>query len=407
MDEGEGSAALGAALGAALQRLLLETYHLAPDDLAAAVAAVCQEELSAEVDVLVADLDQEQLRPLDPATGPAEEFDVDGPGPGAAFRLERPIEEPAEYGRRLWVVVKDSSDRLGVLGVVDDGTLPVESWSAVASLVGELIVSKSAYGDSIELRRRAKPMSLPAEMRWGLLPPMTYTSREVQVDGILRPSYGVAGDAFDYGVTGERASFAIIDALGHGLEASRMANVAISSYRNSRRNGLGPAASLLAMDEVITTQFGGSRFVTAQVGGLDLDTGVLTLANAGHPPPLLIGRDGRVRSIDCPPSRPAGLELRHPPETTTQLADGDVVVLHTDGATEARAPDGEPFGEARFAGLLARLLAEDIPLAEVLRQAVRRISDHAGGRPGDDTTVLLVQWGPDRVGPVLTSRSSA
>ena len=66
-------------------------------------------------------------------------------------------------------------------------------------------------------------------MRWGLLPPLTFTSPDVTIAGFLQPSQGIAGDAFDYGVTGRIASVAIFDAMGHGLEASRMANVAVGA----------------------------------------------------------------------------------------------------------------------------------------------------------------------------------
>src|SRR3546814_18916797 len=92
-----------------------------------------------------------------------------------------------------------------------------------------------------------------------------------------------------------------MDAMGHGLEASRMANVAVASYRSSRRAGADPAGSLVAMDEVIRSEFGDSRFVTAQAATLDLDSGRMQIAHAGHPPPLLLRRNAAPSRIPCPP----------------------------------------------------------------------------------------------------------
>ena len=131
------------------------------------------------------------------------------------------------------------------LGAVDDGSVRPDIWESIASLVGELIVSKSQYGDHITLRRRRTEFSLAAEMRWGLLPPLTFTSPDVTIAGFLQPCDGIAGDAFDYGVTGRIASLAIFDAMGHGIEASRMANVAVGCYRNARRAGADLVAALL------------------------------------------------------------------------------------------------------------------------------------------------------------------
>src|SRR3546814_2205269 len=93
-----------------------------------------------------------------------------------------------------------------------------------------------------------------------------------------------------------------MDAMGHGLEASRMANVAVASYRSSRRAGADPAGSLVAMDEVIRSEFGDSRFVTAQAATLDLDSGRMQIANAGHPQPLLLRRHAAPSRITGPAS---------------------------------------------------------------------------------------------------------
>src|SRR3546814_192098 len=108
--------------------------------------------------------------------------------------------------------------------------------------------------------------------------------------GFLQASHCIAGGAVDYSVTKRTAHLAIMDAMGHGREASRMANVAVASYRGSRRAGADPAGSLVAMDEVIRSEFGDSRFVTAQAATLDLDSGRMQIANAGHPQPLLLDR---------------------------------------------------------------------------------------------------------------------
>ena len=175
----------------------------------------------------------------------------------------------------------------------------------MASLTAGLVVSKSAYGDNLVLTRRLRDMDLAAEMRWSMLPPLTFTNDRVAIAGMLEPAYEIAGDAFDYAVNGDVAHVAIIDAMGHGLEASRMANLAVGSYRHSRRRGLDLVATFAAMDKVVAEQFGAEKFVTGQLVSLDLANGRLTWVNAGHPRPLLwrdgaAGRRPPLRDVAAP-----------------------------------------------------------------------------------------------------------
>jgi serine phosphatase RsbU (regulator of sigma subunit) len=379
-----------AALGRALSELLLASYGLYPDDLARAVARVSRHLGGDQVVLLLCDFDQRSLVGFD--RDDDRVFPIDGPGPGLAFRHELVVEERlGGRRRRLWVPVKDSADRLGVFGVVDDGSIRAENWESIASLVGELIVSKSQYGDHIALRRRRSAFTLAAEMRWGLLPPLTFTSPEIAIAGFVQPSHGIAGDAFDYGVTGRLVSIGIFDAMGHGLEACRMANVAIGGYRNARRAGADAASALLAVDGSIASQFGESRFVTAQLATFHLDTGQLEIVNAGHPPPLLLRAGEPPEVIPCPPTRPAGLGSE-PTPTVVQLSRGESLLFRTDGVVDARSPENQFFGDEQLTSLLDRLQGERLPAAEIVRQCLHAVIHHQNGRRSDDATLLFMRW---------------
>jgi serine phosphatase RsbU (regulator of sigma subunit) len=75
--------------------------------------------------------------------------------------------------------------------------------------------------------------------------------------------------------------------MGHGIEASRMANLGVGgSLRDARRRGADPVESLAAVDQLISTQFGQFRFVRAKVATFEMDSGLIVIANAGHPPSL-------------------------------------------------------------------------------------------------------------------------
>ncbi len=126
-----------------------------------------------------------------------------------------------------------------------------------------------------------------------MLPPLTSTGKHVGIACVLEPAYEVAGDAFDYAVNAGVLHLGIFDAMGHGLEASRMASLTVAAYRWARRRDLDLPETFRAMDEALSAEFGEEQFVTAQFGTLDPERGTLRWLNAGHPAPLLLRR-GRV-----------------------------------------------------------------------------------------------------------------
>lgn len=377
--------------------LLLGSYEMHPDALVGDLDRAARRLGARALQLFLVDLEQVQLVPVVPATGQAP-LPVDASTAGSAFRSIRPITEPLADGLQLWLPLLDSSERVGVLGLTlaECGPGELRRWNAFASLAGELIVSKARYGDVLDLARRTKPPSLAAELRWAMLPPLNFSSPQVSVAGILEPAYEIAGDTFDYAINGSTAHLAILDAMGHGLEASRMANLAVTSYRHSRRSGIDLREMVTEMDRMVADQFGPARFVTGQLAVLDTDTGLFRMLNLGHPLPALI-RDRRVLGLlECEPCLPAGLGSVPTSVGETQLQPGDMVLLHTDGITEARGSSPEEFGEERLIELVDALLARGEHPAEVLRLVIQEVLAFQDHKARDDATLLLVQWRPEQ-----------
>ena len=380
--------------GLALLGHLLDASHdLAPDELVAAVARAGQALDAEDVAIYLVDYEQTVLVPMPDGTDRTE-LEIDSTLAGRAFAAIAVQEADTESGRRLWLPLLDGAERLGVLGLtlpsVDDGLRVRCSW--LATLVAELLMTKGLYTDSYFLTRRRQSMGLAAEMQWQLLPPLTFVTPRVVIAGLLEPAYEVAGDAFDYALNGDTAHLAVLDPVGHDLTASVLAAVAVGSYRHSRRAGLGLADTYAAVDQVIATQFGGERFVTGQLGQLDCVTGRLQWLNAGHPLPLLVRRAKVVDTLACQPVPPLGLGLGQPEIATAALEPADRVLFYTDGVTEGRNLDGEPFGEARLADQLVRETLAGQPAAETMRRLAHAILAHQGRRPRDDATMVFLEW---------------
>lgn len=383
-------------LGKAVRRLLRESAFIEPDELADFVARELRRTGLEDAAILVIDYEQGVLIPFVPH-GDVVPMDVDGTMAGRAFQTERPMTaERDDGGWNIWLPLLDGAERLGVLQLrapfLSDRL--VERAEEIASAVAELLVSKTQYGDNLVLTRRRQTMTLSGELRWPLLPPLTFASERVGIACVLEPTYDVAGDAFDYAINEGCLHFAIFDAMGHGLEATQMADLALGAYRYSRRLRMDLTATYLTMDDVIAAQFGGSRFVTAQLATLDCDRGSLRWLSAGHPYPLVLRGGRRAWELKTEPCLPLGLGFEPAPETEISLEPGDRLLFFTDGIVEARSPGGERFGQERLIDLTIRALADQQTLAETVRRLVRSVRLHRDGPLQDDATLLFVTWDP-------------
>lgn len=395
---GEGTEGL---LGALLRR----SHTLPPDELAAAVALESRAAGAVGVVIYLADYEQAYLVPLAGRGVPAREpLEIEATLAGRAFRLVETFGTAADDGQRLWVPMLDGTERVGVLEVLlpAAGDPALADVTGLAGLVAQLVVTKDHYGDVFQLARRRRPMSLAAEIQWELLPPLTCSTPELVLSGMLEPCYDIGGDTFDYALSGDVAHLAIIDAMGHGLPATLLSGLAVGSYRHSRRHRLDLVETYAAMDQAVAQQFGPERFVTAQLCRVERSTGRLRWVNAGHPAPLLV-RGGRVvRVLTCAPSLPVGFGGAVTEIAEEALEPGDRLLFFTDGVVEARSPAGEFFGDQRLEELLTKAVAAGLPAPETVRRLTRELLAHQGGRLQDDATMLLLQWDGSDADPART-----
>ena len=382
-------------------REVLDGAHLwTPEDLPASVnAAVAR--LGLRVRIWLVDYEQVALRAL---TGPGDAVPdpvlVDGTAPGRAFTLveSTPADDGPDGGSRWWVPVVDGTDRLGLLEVVvsadpgPGGREFLRHCELLAGLVGHLIAAVSQRGDLIERTRRTQPMSTASELLGRLLPPLTSSTERVVTSAILQPCYEVGGDGFDYAIDDSTANLLILDAVGRGLRAGLACAVALSAIRTTRTAGRGLAEQARAADAALIEQFPDTRFATALLAELDLESGRLRYLNAGHPAPLLL-RGGRLaRELTSAGRMPLGIDDPSAVVAEHLLEPGDRLLLYTDGVTEAHTPGGDRFGLDRLVDLAEQHEQAGLPAPETLRRLAHAVVGHQDGPPADDATLMLVQW---------------
>lgn len=296
----------------------------------------------------------------------------------------------------VMVPLIEGSSRIGVL------ELDFEEWDGVVpELLGPLTavfvmswIVKGRYTDAAARARRSEPLSAAAELQWDLLPPLTCSTEEVAISGILAPAYAIGGDSFDYAFDSTRVDFTMVDAIGHGMSAVMMSAAAINSLRNSRRTGMDLTAAYEIVDAAISTQFGRSYYVTGIIGTLDLQTSTLTWINAGHVLPMLVRNGTYGGPLLCKPSRPFGLGGPVVEVAEQVLQGGDRVLFYTDGITEARSSDGSFLGDDRLADYLVRASLEQLPVRETVRHLIDNVLTFSDDGLRDDATMLLLEHHP-------------
>ena len=290
------------------------------------------------------------------------------------------------------------------------GVLLDPAWPSIgiAAVFGTVVVGTlaDAEGQRRALRDQAAQvageMNAARRIQMGMLPDPVKAlagERRATLAAYLQPARSVGGDLYDAFMADSRRLFvAVADVSGKGLAAALFMAAAKSHLKSAALRGGSLGEVLTRAQEAIAAENPEQLFVTAFAAALDLETGILEYANAGHEPPLLVRRDGAVERLgssggpplcvvpDC--AYPTGRAALHP---------GDALLAFTDGATEATNGAREFFGAARLYDALASLPAatDAATLVERVRAAVERFA--GGAEAADDLTLLALRWeGPAR-----------
>jgi sigma-B regulation protein RsbU (phosphoserine phosphatase) len=202
------------------------------------------------------------------------------------------------------------------------------------------------------------------------------------------PAEEVGGDFFDYlPFDDELLGLAIGDASGHGLPAALLVRDVVTGLRMGIDKDLKIAQVFARLNRVIHRSNLSSRFVSVFYGELEAG-GNMVYVNAGHPPPLVISRDGQVQGLAT-----GGTVIGPLPEARfrhghARLRPGDVLVMCTDGILERRSPDGEFFGDDRLRAAVQE--AGTAGAAEILEHVFRTSTDWSRRRSWEDDATLVV-----------------
>lgn len=259
----------------------------------------------------------------------------------------------------------------------------------VKARVRSLLKAK-AYSDAAK-EMLASELRIAREIQLGILPAdVSAATRDsgVEVHTLLEPAREVGGDLFEVLRADDGKLVVLIgDVSGKGIPAALFMAVTMTLIRTLGTQFQEPEQILRRINDALSVQNPKNMFVTIFCAVYDPASGLLSYASAGHPSPMLL-RAGKCQCVPCEPARVAGafagLEVC---SHSLQLATGDLVLLYTDGVTEAFNEAGEAFGESRLSEALSRQPSQSAAqsVAGVL-EAVRR---HAREHPQSDDIAMV------------------
>lgn len=209
----------------------------------------------------------------------------------------------------------------------------------------------------------------------------------------MTPAAEVGGDFYDWFPVDEtHLAIVIGDVSGHGMPAAMFMALTKTLIKVYAQSKYSPDKVLERTNRYLLQSNPEKFFVTGWIGVLDLTTGILTYANAGHHYPVILRKDADPELLEATPGFVLGRKrLVHYFENRVSLSPGDKLLLYTDGVTEAKSPDGAFFENERLMAVLKT--ANDADHKQLVQTVRKRLDAFEnGGEHYDDATMLALSF---------------
>jgi phosphoserine phosphatase RsbU/P len=268
----------------------------------------------------------------------------------------------------------------------------------LTSQVAIIIEKVMLHEQLIEKKRLQGQLEVARQVQLELLPPSDPHLPGYDISAYNFPTEEVSGDYYDWvRVHEDQIAIVIADVAGKGVPAALLMAFLRASLRAATHIGYAPQISMSKVNYLLWESIERNQFITAFYGILDATNRTLAYANAGHNPPLLLNADGSAIFL-TQGAVPLGMfrETRYH-EYYLNIEPGQLLVLYTDGVTEALSPHEEEFGRDRLVNsvrAVAQLTAREMIAA--IQQDIAEWTDHRGA--GDDVTLFVIKALPIETG---------
>lgn len=277
-------------------------------------------------------------------------------------------------------------DEIGQLALALD-TMASRLKSNIEQRVKEETARKNVENE-LRIARRIQASLLPR-----IFPPFP-ERKEFELHALNEPAAYIAGDFFDFFfIDPDTLALVIADVSGHGIPAAMFMAVARTAIRNFSVRGFSTVEIMQHVNRVLNTDNDDMVFVTAFYGHYSVSRGRLAYVNAGHNPPYLVRKNGALEKLEPTGPLLATFEEISYTEGTARLEPDDLLLLFTDGVTEAHTTaNNELFGERRLEHLLNEVRND--PVETICNKIYATVENYSRRERHDDVTLLALKRNP-------------
>ena len=309
----------------------------------------------------------------------------------------RGVQWDASIRSVLCVPLIVKSELRGVLTVYnkkDGGTFTTDDQRLLAIISAQsaqvienarLIEEERAY---IKMQQE---VGLAAKIQMDLLPRNPTALNGYDIAARTIPAESIGGDYYDF-ITKEDSTLAIClgDVSGKGLPASLLMANLQATLRGQTLVSQRPSECLDRSNKLLFESTSPEKFATLFYGVLDVARHTLRFSNAGHEWPFLIGHDNTIRRLKVGGLMLGLIEHTSFEDEEISMGPGDLLVIQSDGVSEAMNASQEQFSEEKLQQLL--LASKDLPASGIIDAIVKEVRKHAGANPqSDDITIMVIK----------------
>jgi phosphoserine phosphatase RsbU/P len=259
----------------------------------------------------------------------------------------------------------------------------------LASQVAIIIEKVQLHEQLIEKKRMQAQLEIARNVQLELLPDHDPMLKNFDISAYIFPAEEVSGDYYDWvKVFDDQIGIVVADAVGKGIPAALLMAFLRASLRSAVQVGYASHIALSKVSNLLWDSVEDHQFITAIYGNLDVTNRTFVFSNAGHNPPLLLSPNGEYRFVEYG-DLPLGMfrEMRYH-QHFIRFEVGQVLVLYTDGITEAANADDEEYGNDRLAKRV--LEGINLPAKELIDFIRKGVADFTERKFLDDDGTLFI-----------------
>jgi sigma-B regulation protein RsbU (phosphoserine phosphatase) len=261
----------------------------------------------------------------------------------------------------------------------------------LTSQVAIIIEKVRLHEQVVEKKRIQAQLEIARQVQLELLPDGDPEVKGFDISAYIFPAEEVSGDYYDWvRVFEDQIGIIVADAVGKGIPAALLMSFLRASLRSCVQIGYAPHIAFAKVNALLRDSIEDNQFITAIYGILDVTNKTFVFSNAGHNPPLLIKQDGEYRYVEYG-DMPLGMfENLHYHQHFIRFEAGQVMVVYTDGITEAANPLDEEYGQERLAKRVLEGIQIGLPAKQLIDHIRKGVADFTERKFLDDDGTLFI-----------------